>query len=725
MMKLFTASREQQEQFEAYEASLSALTNRLRPLAPAKDIRTLEALAQDFHKQIADFFNENRRLNIGVVGQVKAGKSSFLNTLLFEGKSVLPKAATPKTAVLTKIEYSEHSRITVTYLQPEAWDTILKNAEQAIDEDADEIATASKELKELQERSGVDAASKLGKVETVDFNDAAELQDSLNEYVGENGRYMPLVESVTLGLPLAELREISIVDTPGLNDPVTSRTLQTKEFLKVCDVVFFLSQSGSFLDSNDWALLSEQLPENGVKRFVLVASKADSALQDVLRQAGAVSPFDDDFDSAPKQQTLEEALYEVQHKLAKRAQKQVQDQLCRSGQKDNSAAQALSSCAVPIPISAMLENMRKKPAEEYDHEEKTIYRRLQTHFQNETRDMEQIANFAAVREVFAQTVQEKDEILTQKGQELLPTVQKRLHSTLSGIQAQTESRMDLLKNRDAQQLKARMREIDAQKNGLQEDVRAIFAGVIDQVEQEKKDQLAWLAESSKYNTELTEHTGSREVTTYHTRYKHKFFCFKWGKEEYTRTRTEYYSYLVASDAAEKIQSYAQEVVSGCESVFADAVDFSLMKMELLRAVVRNLSENNDHYDADLCKRIAEDTVNDMKLPALHLSFDRECRAITSEFSGNITSSSEQSRLKSALSRAVAQVLHEAGRVLGREIDRFQGTLRALGTDFVDTLMKEILAEYQELIRQFDTKQEEIKKFQSYMEALDTEIRERA
>jgi tRNA U34 5-carboxymethylaminomethyl modifying GTPase MnmE/TrmE len=33
---------------------------------------------------------DNEILKIGVVGQVKAGKSSFLNSLLFEGENVLP-----------------------------------------------------------------------------------------------------------------------------------------------------------------------------------------------------------------------------------------------------------------------------------------------------------------------------------------------------------------------------------------------------------------------------------------------------------------------------------------------------------------------------------------------------------------------------------------------------------------------------------------------------------
>jgi tRNA U34 5-carboxymethylaminomethyl modifying GTPase MnmE/TrmE len=49
---------------------------------------------------------EGRNLRIAIVGQMKAGKSSFLNALLFP-VDVLPKAATPMTAALTRIGYAE------------------------------------------------------------------------------------------------------------------------------------------------------------------------------------------------------------------------------------------------------------------------------------------------------------------------------------------------------------------------------------------------------------------------------------------------------------------------------------------------------------------------------------------------------------------------------------------------------------------------------------------
>ena len=43
-------------------------------------------------------------LRIGVIGKMKAGKSSFINSLVF-GDTVLPTGSTPVTATLTEIEF--------------------------------------------------------------------------------------------------------------------------------------------------------------------------------------------------------------------------------------------------------------------------------------------------------------------------------------------------------------------------------------------------------------------------------------------------------------------------------------------------------------------------------------------------------------------------------------------------------------------------------------------
>lgn len=62
-----------------------------------------------------------RKLSIGIVGAMKAGKSSFLNACIFGGKDVLPKAATPMTAALTRIRYSETPQATVHFYERKDW----------------------------------------------------------------------------------------------------------------------------------------------------------------------------------------------------------------------------------------------------------------------------------------------------------------------------------------------------------------------------------------------------------------------------------------------------------------------------------------------------------------------------------------------------------------------------------------------------------------------------
>lgn len=60
-------------------------------------------------KEIIDKINADV-LTIGVIGQMKCGKSTFLNSFVFED-DVLPAAVTPMTAALSVITYGEQKKI--------------------------------------------------------------------------------------------------------------------------------------------------------------------------------------------------------------------------------------------------------------------------------------------------------------------------------------------------------------------------------------------------------------------------------------------------------------------------------------------------------------------------------------------------------------------------------------------------------------------------------------
>ena len=53
---------------------------------------------------------ESDVLTIGVIGQMKCGKSTFLNAFVFED-DILPAATTPMTAALTVVTFGEEKKI--------------------------------------------------------------------------------------------------------------------------------------------------------------------------------------------------------------------------------------------------------------------------------------------------------------------------------------------------------------------------------------------------------------------------------------------------------------------------------------------------------------------------------------------------------------------------------------------------------------------------------------
>ncbi|GAA6802505.1 hypothetical protein VN0768_12000 [Helicobacter pylori] len=63
---------------------------------------------EELEETLRELQDTDRDLKVGIIGRVKAGKSSLLNALIFEGKEVLPKAATPMTASLTILKYAQN-----------------------------------------------------------------------------------------------------------------------------------------------------------------------------------------------------------------------------------------------------------------------------------------------------------------------------------------------------------------------------------------------------------------------------------------------------------------------------------------------------------------------------------------------------------------------------------------------------------------------------------------
>ena len=703
-------------------AQTEAITQRLSDKAPQnQNLDALRALTENFKKKTDDFFRDERQLNIGVVGQVKAGKSSFLNALLFGGKDVLPKASTPKTATLTKMEYAEENAIEVEYYSAEEWSAIERNAK--IDSD-DDIYASAKELARMVRDNGIiprELTEK--KTDRISFDSYEELKEGLlNEYVGENGKYTPLVKSVRLYLHNESFRGLSIIDTPGLNDPILSRTLRTKEFMELCDVVFFLSQSGSFLDQNDWTLLSTQLPQKGVKRLVLIASKYDSGVRDVLRLP---MPDDDLFgEDDTSASNIPDACQLVRKKLKKRARQQVERYVkdLQSRSVDSALIDVVRGCADPVLVSSMACNMARKPETDYSPEEKNVYGALRRFSKDIQADLRRLGNMEQVENIFGAVVREKETILREKAAGFVPTATQELKGLLENFREKTENHIQLLERGDKETLLARRNAVQTRIFNVKAALMEVFGEVKTSLETQKGEAMRDLRRVSADYASVQSRAGER------TEYKERkvkdsvwFLPWTWGRFHMVKDAyTVRYNYCLASDAMENLRQYSLESASRIEKAFSDALKLNELRRNMLSVILNNFDMGDETYNAAFCRLVVEDTVNSIELPVISMDISGALDGIAGKFSGEITSSEEKTQLNSALTRALSSLYNALAEKLETEVRRFRASMDTLARKTQDSLLENITAEFDKLQAEYGQKEAEIANYKAYLSALRAE-----
>lgn len=286
---------------------------------------------EELEKTLKEMQAEDRDLKVGIIGHVKAGKSSLLNALIFEGVEVLPKAATPMTASLTILKYAntlsaevefyslkdiaelenehekyerEFNRIVEEEVKKQKEKQSLSNrakegirnvgnkmlgrnkSDEEIEKRAERIAKneLEKDTKLVSSHDQYEKIKKSGSLNTknldprIQANSLQELNQKLLQFVGADGKYMPYTKAVRISLNNPNLKDLEVIDTPGVNDPIASREERTKALLKDCDVVFIVSPSGQFLTDSDMSLFDRVSNKESLQEIYFVASQADSAV---------------------------------------------------------------------------------------------------------------------------------------------------------------------------------------------------------------------------------------------------------------------------------------------------------------------------------------------------------------------------------------------------------------------------------------------------------------
>jgi len=177
-------------------------------------------------------FTENPIIDVAILGQFKAGKSSFINSLI--GKDILPIGVIPVTTVITRLRYGPEEKAIITY----------------IDGKTSEIAL-----------------------------------DNVDEYISElkNQANKKNVEVVDIELPSLEAYNgLRFVDTPGLGSVFRYNTEMSEDWLPKVGCAIVTISSDRPLSENDLNLIRELM--DYTPRVVLLLSKADLLSEEQQQQ---------------------------------------------------------------------------------------------------------------------------------------------------------------------------------------------------------------------------------------------------------------------------------------------------------------------------------------------------------------------------------------------------------------------------------------------------------
>lgn len=684
------------------------LNNSVQTLSPFRDlieqIDDLNNIEKEFSQKIERNQDKARKLNIAIMGRVKAGKSTFLNSLLFGGKPILPEAATPKTANLTRISWGEQPCFEVEYYTPDEWQEIENKAQQNHDSTA---IKAAKEAVSVVQKSNINVQQILQKgKETIQANNLTELEGKLNQYIGNNGDFAPLVKMTHLFLNHEELKGFDVVDTPGMNDPVTSRTERTKEEMARCDAVLFLSLANSFLDQSDMSLLAEQLPNKGIKRMILIASQYDSAINNDGYNRDSLSATETN----------------IHTRLNRQAKTQLTPLIEQREKAGNAnAANLLRQIESPIFASTYANAYAEYPTEQWQqsesmkHSHENLCEIAQTQwngYQFTQQDWQRIAGFEKVRSVYQQVRSEKAQLIEQQIQSLIPDSQTAFRTILERIGSKTQDRIDILKNKDLKDLDNMQKKNEHYVLKVSETLQEVIDSQIESIQNQQKSLSRDIKKSiSQYNT-LTTSTGTETRTKSYTVSISKIYNpFSWWKTE-TRYR-DYeidYQYASTSDAISLLNEYARDSAGNIEQLFNEIISPAKLKKQLKQSLVNLLPTERTDFNPLTFQSLLNDAIQKLAIPEFNLDISNIGQEIAANFRGEVRNRQIEA-LKKQLYQSLNHIAQSLAQSLSDETQQLCRSLTALRNNLANHLTEEIHQELQQLKKDCTQKEQMLAQYQ--------------
>lgn len=627
---------------------------------------------------------EGCHLNIGILGKVKAGKSSLLNSMFFKGESILPKAATPMTAALTIISYGEDCSAEIEFYSKEDLQDIKNNhdeyikrynelyrdffdneieknskrrhglteeqisknskinAENRIKSEDERLVACYEQFKKIKESVYYDEFINGKNSEIISGLEPEELISRLKESVGANGKYMPFTKMVILKLPIEELKDIEIVDTPGLDDPIISRSQRTEDYLSSADVVFIISPANHFLDIQDQILMNRLCGEHGegIREIFFVASQFDNALHgiEVVELSSLTKAI-----SHVKDQTIEDKASVIQDFF--------KDSGISLGDKN---VEYRKRVFIASGIASSLLHNWETP-ENWKEEEKKVFDYLKTDYPNDFSDdisskksLQLLNGIDQIKEKVKEIRTRKQEIQKEKLTHFLEDKKRAFENSLTKIIEELTQRKIRINSTDISAIKEQKKQIEKLKLNASVNVDDAYDSCVDNFRINLKKAVDQNREL--YIKETTKESYAKQTSEVRSVYSHSTGWWLWKKDHYVDKEID----ILFTGQVKALLNVLLSQLSDSLSTETDNAKSSLKKQlkKDLSQAIENSMENSgaqNIVEVSLIRSVINSCINLIEIPDFDLS-DLTYRKLTPDidkFASKIEGSSVSEFLSTA------------------------------------------------------------------------------
>ncbi len=451
----------------------------------------------------------------------------------------------------------------------------------------------------------------------IQANNLQELNQKLLQFVGADGKYMPYTKAVQISLNNPNLKDLEVIDTPGVNDPIASKEERTKALLKDCDVVFIVSPSNQFLTDSDMSLFDRVSHKEGLQEIYFVASQADSA----VGSSSVVEKSNQHLPTALEnaQKSLSSQLNNIMGALIEKYpnQREIFEKAIKNG--------VILTSGVCFSMHKDFNNQasweRNQKTEEYHNALRNLRDSYPDAFSSDDKSKESLlflSNMGAIEERLKKATQEKEKIMSQKLQNYAQSQANNLHKFIAQLLQDLEEEKKRVKNADISAIKEQIRAYEKLSGNIEMKFREAYEEFIlhfiNNIRVGLDETLKKAIQTAKVGARKEE----EEVTERYTErveqggawgsFKRNFLFWAAddaGYEEVERTR--------AVIKAGAVLDYLTEMHGSCESALNDSADsFKVVfKKELYAKVFKQLHEiiSDDLIDEVAFKKSVDAVLN--------------------------------------------------------------------------------------------------------------------